>query len=803
MGSGRPSTTPRGPARAWLAGLALFLLTALGPTAGTASAAPAPTNLSASDDHTCAIDARGTARCWGQGADGQTSPPADLGPVTQVSAGLFHSCAITGDQTVRCWGNNTFDQQQIPPDLGTVTAIASGQLHVCALKTNGTVRCWGNDFNNWRDPPANLGLVTQITAGGLHTCAITAMRAVRCWGADSSYQTSVPPDLGTAVQIDAGTRHTCAVTTLGTVRCWGSDPDVPEDLGTVTQIDAGDNRTCAIRPDGSARCWGSSNDALLDVPDDLGTVTRIVAGYRHGCAITTTGTTRCWGQNAHGQLGGPPTITSDPPGNAGPTPYEHRFEASSPPGLPVRFAVTAGALPPGLTLDEATGALTGTATTDGTYPATVTATNDVFGPDATQAISIDVDTTPPDAPTDLASDPASPTTEPTPTVTGRAEPASAVRLYDGDSATPIGTDVASASGAFSITATLSEGPHNLTATATDALGNGSDRSEPLTYVVDTTPPDAPTELAADPASPSASTTPTITGHAEPASTVRLYGAAGCVGPVLASGTAEELAAPGLTITVPTGATVTVHATAADAAGNVSACSAALSYAHRLPVDPSADPPATPVPGPPGTPVAGAPGTSVSGPLAARCIVRGLELVAIEPTGSGRRPRARLRGYADPEFAGRTVTVHRNGRRAGTTSVRADGTIATTVAAPRSRRARSHARYALTVDNRLRTRALKATRRLSITGQRRAAIGRTTVSGRLAGIGGRRTLTIVAQRVCGATATTRRTIRTDRRGRFRVTLQAPAPGTAPLIYRIHHGRRHFTLPIVVTGSVGGR
>ena len=44
---------------------------------------------------------------------------------------------------------------------------------------------------------------------------------------------------------------------------------------------------------------------------------------------------------------------------------------------PVSFAVTAGSLPPGLTLDPATGAITGSATTPGSFTFTVTATNEV------------------------------------------------------------------------------------------------------------------------------------------------------------------------------------------------------------------------------------------------------------------------------------------------------------------------------------------------------------------------------------------------------------------------------------------
>ena len=59
----------------------------------------------------------------------------------------------------------------------------------------------------------------------------------------------------------------------------------------------------------------------------------------------------------------------------------------------------------------------------------VTATNDVFTPDATQPFSITVDSTAPAAPTGLASTPASPSSDLTPRITGTAEAGSTVWLY--------------------------------------------------------------------------------------------------------------------------------------------------------------------------------------------------------------------------------------------------------------------------------------------------------------------------------------------------------------------------------------
>ena len=57
-------------------------------------------------------------------------------------------------------------------------------------------------------------------------------------------------------------------------------------------------------------------------------------------------------------------------------------------------------------------------------------------------------------------------------LTGTAEAGSTVQVYDG--ATLLGTATANGSGAWSFTtATLADGAHSFTATATDAAGNVS------------------------------------------------------------------------------------------------------------------------------------------------------------------------------------------------------------------------------------------------------------------------------------------------------------------------------------------
>jgi PASTA domain/Bacterial Ig domain len=111
---------------------------------------------------------------------------------------------------------------------------------------------------------------------------------------------------------------------------------------------------------------------------------------------------------------------------------------------------------------------------------------------------------------------------------------------------------------------------------------------------DLTPPSAPQLTTTDPASPSLSSTPRIRGAAEAGSTVRVYAGSGCAGTPVATGSAAELGSPGIEVAVADGISTDFSATATDAAGNTSTCSASISYS-RLHFDPPPPPPTCVVP----------------------------------------------------------------------------------------------------------------------------------------------------------------------------------------------------------------
>ncbi len=212
-----------------------------------------------------------------------------------------------------------------------------------------------------------------------------------------------------------------------------------------------------------------------------------------------------------------------------------------------------------------------------TFKATATdAAGNVSGCSASSVTYVE-DSTAPALPASLASSPVGPANDNNPEISGTAEAGSTVRVYTtagctgGAAAT--GTAVAFASPGFTI-AVADDSSTTFKATATDAAGNVSGCSaSSVTYVEDSTAPGLATSLASSPASPANDNNPEISGTAEAGSTVRVYTTAGCTGGAAATGTAAAFASPGFTIAVADDTSTTFKATATDAAGNVSGCSA--------------------------------------------------------------------------------------------------------------------------------------------------------------------------------------------------------------------------------------
>lgn len=272
--------------------------------------------VAAGSQHTCALMANRTVKCWGARAVGQTGqisplpsavPSAVSGISTAIaiaSGGTDYTCALLADRTVKCWGSNSLGQflpggpaaVATPTTVAGVTAVRSLSTSTpkCAVRTDATAVCWGY---NYFDPAAptsvaavtvpGLAGATRVTGSGYEGCARLVDGSSRCWGPDNygvhgtgtispSRTASVVPTVvpaGSEVTVSASGVSACGRTPLRRIACWGTNDrgqlgtgwaDSPPSLDAyllptvkgATAFSVGSSLACAIVPGPTVTCWG-------------------------------------------------------------------------------------------------------------------------------------------------------------------------------------------------------------------------------------------------------------------------------------------------------------------------------------------------------------------------------------------------------------------------------------------------------------------------------------------------------------------------------------------------------------------
>ena len=223
--------------------------------------------------------------------------PGASGPVTQVAAGYAHSLALTSSGQLYAFGDNSSGQ------LGSATN--SGTLNP-------------NPTPALVSLPGASGPVTHVAAGADHSLALTSSGQLYAFGYNSSGQLGNATNNGTSAP-----NPTPALVSL------------PGASGPVTQIAAGDSHSLALTSSGqlyafgrnlygqlgSATNSGTSNPnptpALVSLPGASGPVTQVAGGSYHSLALTSSGQLYAFGYNLYGQLG---SATNSGTSNPNPTP---------------------------------------------------------------------------------------------------------------------------------------------------------------------------------------------------------------------------------------------------------------------------------------------------------------------------------------------------------------------------------------------------------------------------------------------------------------------------------------------------
>lgn len=179
------------------------------------------------------------------------------------------------------------------------------------------------------------------------------------------------------------------------------------------------------------------------------------------------------------------------------------------------------------------------------------------------------------------------TNDTTPTFSGTgANPGDTISVYLDGSATPLGTALVAADGTWSFTPGTAMAPNSyqITITATDAAGNVSPPSSPITLNIDITAPGNPTITAASddvgtirgdlaPGAITDDNTPTIRGSGESGATITLYNGSTVIGTTTVVGGLWSFT-PGTALA---DGSYTITAVATDPAGNPSGSSNSISF----------------------------------------------------------------------------------------------------------------------------------------------------------------------------------------------------------------------------------
>jgi len=313
-----------------------------------------------------------------------------------------------------------------------------------------------------------------------------------------------------------------------------------------------------------------------------------------------------------------------------------------------------------------------------------TATNNLTAC-SSQTLSYTHDSVAPAIPAVGAVGPASPANDNAPAVSGTSDPGSTVRLYTTDdcSGAPAQTGTAAAFALPGLTIPVADdSTTTFRARAVDLAGNVSGCSTTsATYVEDSTS-QPPVLGGVTPTSPADNNAPTVFGTAEADSTVRLFANGDCSATPAVTGTAAAFASPGFTVSVADDSTTTFTARAVDPLGNVSACSASLSYVEDTPDPPPVTPATTTgsVPPPPTTVTPGGsapppPTTAVALPSTAAAVAQAFGLPAAGRCLSRRRLEIRIKEPTGLAVRSATVQV---GSRKAVKALRKRGRLTATV-----------------------------------------------------------------------------------------------------------------------------
>ena len=362
--------------------------------------------IAAGKSHTLVLKSNGTVVAWGLNNDGECNVPAGLTGVVAIAGGFGHSVALKSDGTVVGWGVKA--NPILFSQLNSITKIAAREYGVLALKSDGTLIECDTTFNTI-NILTNFVSVQKITAqlGGYAVLSTDGTVAFAAWTALDTNLYS----LKGVTSIDIGANHILALTSAGNIFAFGQpnggNQEIPASLTNNVVAISSYERSCMAlvgnpivtqapqivqAPANQTNQAGST--AVLTVSAS-GTPPLSYQWRKAGlplaaqtlATLTLPNVTVSAGGAYDVVVSGAGSVTSAPPATLlvlGPPVITSAGALAGIAGVPLTYQITAdgvatgylaSGLPTGLSLNPATGLISGAPAYGGTYQVSLLATN--------------------------------------------------------------------------------------------------------------------------------------------------------------------------------------------------------------------------------------------------------------------------------------------------------------------------------------------------------------------------------------------------------------------------------------------
>ena len=266
---------------------------------------------------------------------------------------------------------------------GVLPVGASGTGWVCAAPSGQQISCTSSTSSTSPFTAGTIAVNGVVTSGSVTPALIQSSSTVIASSSDASSATASSAPAGTvpAAPVVTGVSPTNGAAGGGndvTVTGTNLSGATAIEIGTAAQFTAGTPTTLNLCASSAPGCFTVTSATSLDISAMPGHTAAAVQVHVVSLGIAGTGT---YTYNA-----GPALLFPAPPSGEAGAAYSDQLTVTGGTS-PFTWSVSAGTLPPGVTLNASTGLLSGTPTTAGTYSFTVQVT-DQSGLSSTEAVSL-------------------------------------------------------------------------------------------------------------------------------------------------------------------------------------------------------------------------------------------------------------------------------------------------------------------------------------------------------------------------------------------------------------------------------